>query len=228
MRRKNTKKDEIGKTGGLMFLLSIPFLFFLGGCLLLSWISIFLTAGTKDGQLGIFLFALIGTQVIFSSMPQGRVRIFIHELKHALFIAVVGDKIKNFSVGKDGGYVEYNVDKKDLGYTPLIALAPYYFPLLSLPALILCIVFSDMYQARLSLLLGVALAFDLNMGIGEIHSGQQDFKKVIGGFLVAGSYIAGWIFFWINVCLLWIIGDNNGFIFCAKMVFYKLFAVFGG
>ena len=223
MRRKiPKKKDYIGKIGGLTFLLSILFLFVLGACFLISSITIFLTTGARDGQLGIFLFAMIGTQIILAGLPPGRIRIFIHEVKHALLIAATDNKISDFSVDKHGGHVAYKIDKKDFHYLPLIALAPYCYPLLSLPAFVLCLIFSDSYPIQLSLLLGVTLAFDLNTGIHDIHSEQEDFKKVAGGFLIAGSYIAGWIFFWVNACLLWVIGNNYGFVFSANMLFYSL------
>jgi hypothetical protein len=214
--KKNKNQEYTKKVGGLGFIASAITTFIIGICFLIHSIFILLIIGSIDRRLELFLAALICMLVIMSKLPPGRFRVFIHELKHAVFIAFTGNKIKDFVVKKHTGNVSYEIDKSDVIYLPLIALAPYYFPLLSLPAFIICLWFNDTYSPCLPLLLGATLAFDLNTGIHDIHSEQDDFKKILGGFIIAGTYIGGSIFCWVNTCLLWIVGSNNGFIFCFK------------
>ncbi|MDR2338495.1 MAG: M50 family metallopeptidase [Deltaproteobacteria bacterium] len=226
-KKKNKNQEYTKKVGGLGFIFSAMMTFVIGICFFIHSILILLIIGSLKKEIELFFVIFICILIIMSKLPTGRFRVFIHELKHAIFIVFTGNKINDFVVKKNSGNVSYKITKDDIVYLPLIALAPYYFPLLSLPVLILCLWFDNTYSLELSLLLGATLAFDLNTGIHDIHHEQDDFKKILGGFLVAGTYIGGSIFCWVNTCLLWVIGNNNGFIFCFENTLNALKRYFG-
>ncbi len=214
VRRKT--KQKMKKVGGIRFFISALLLFALGACFLLHSALICSIIGTKHIHISNFFIAFLGTLFIMHLIPSGSFRIFIHEIKHSIFILLTGNKIKNIEVGRKSGNVSYQYKKSSTAYLSLIALAPYYFPLLSLPVLIAGLIFDNNHSNLLHLLLGITLAFDLNTCFHDIHKEQEDFRQILGGFLMAALYIGGALFCWVSLCLLWIIAHNNGIIFCFQ------------
>lgn len=70
--------------------------------------------------------------VIFFSVPRPlMIYVFGHELTHALWVWVLGGRVHRFEVGPDGGYIL--ADRTNTW----IALAPYFFPIYSIAAIVL-------------------------------------------------------------------------------------------
>ena len=144
-----------------------------------------------------------------------RFRTFIHELKHAIAVIYSGSKLKNFRVGHGEGEVQYEIPEDSSHYIPMIGLAPYCMPLLSVPVVAAAMIFEGRYSEWLPLAVGLALGADLALSWGEIHSRQSDFRSVAGGFFASALYISGVLFFWVNACFLWVIGGRNAFVYAG-------------
>jgi hypothetical protein len=211
MRKKKKPKKISTKVGSLSFLFSIVLMFLVGGLALISWVSLAQLQGFRADVWSLFAFGAIGAGAIICGSSESKFRTFIHELKHSVPLVLTGGKIKEFKVGEGKGHVEYQLYKRDLHMVPIIALAPYCWPLLSLPVFICALLFEEAYRFPFCAGIGAALAIDLITGYEEIHPHQTDFKQIFGGFLVAGSFVAGAFFCWTNVCLLWVVGGRDGF-----------------
>jgi hypothetical protein len=104
------------------------------------------------------------------------VYVFGHELTHALWVWLMGGRVTQFNVSRDGGYVVTN--KTNFW----IALAPYFFPIYSLLAiavyggLSLCF---DMqpYGRWLYTVLGVTWAFHLTFTCWMVPKNQTDLRS---------------------------------------------------
>lgn len=109
-----------------------------------------------------------------------------HELTHAVWVWLMGGRVKKFKASANGGHVV--VTKSNF----LIALAPYFFPLY---ALLVVGVFVaghlvwgwDRYRVWFHLLLGAAYAFHLTLTWHILKSNQSDITDQ--GYLFSGTVI---------------------------------------
>jgi hypothetical protein len=163
----------------------------------------------------------IAVLFIAGTSKMSKTRVFIHELKHFIVVILTGNRVKDFHVDTHTGHVAFAMYTDKVHFAPFIAMAPYFWPLLSLPMLIACLIFEDYNKAMLSIALGATLSFDLVTAYQDIHPHQTDFKQVFGGFLVCGVYLAGFHFMWTMFCLLWVLAGRSGFVY-AFYVFYEL------
>lgn len=99
--------------------------------------------------------------------------VFGHELTHALWVWIMGGRVKKFSASANGGQVV--VTKNNF----LIALAPYFFPLY---AVLVIVIFAAgrlvwgwrEYDVWFHLLLGAAYAFHLTLTFHILKGHQSD------------------------------------------------------
>ncbi|WP_153811468.1 hypothetical protein [Terrimicrobium sacchariphilum] len=99
--------------------------------------------------------------------------VFGHELTHAIWVMLMGGRVHRFQVTRQGGHIL--ADRTNTW----IALAPYFFPLYSLLAIIvygICGIFWDVapYRWILYMVIGVTWAFHLTFTVWMITKGQPD------------------------------------------------------
>ncbi len=99
--------------------------------------------------------------------------VFGHELTHALWVWMLGGRVSDFHVSREGGHIVS--DKHNFW----IALTPYFFPLYSIAVIALYgagSLFTNMepYHRWLYALIGVTWAFHLSFTLWMIPKGQTD------------------------------------------------------
>lgn len=216
------KPKVITKHTSIAFWLSIPCTFFLGSVLLITSYTLTSQYFFDNEKWALFLIGFLGGIVALAILPLTRTRVFLHELKHALMVVVSGGKLKGFLVRKDSGLVTYEISEKHASAGPAITLAPYCFPMLSLPVLLAAVILQDGRQLLFSALLGFTLGIDLSMCLGEVRPVQTDFKAVMGGFLFSALYIGGWLYCWTNLCLLWVVGGRDAMWYAGGVAVHLL------
>lgn len=170
--------------------------------------------------------SLFSAVVIVTSTKMEKFRTIIHEIKHAVVVKLTGNKLKKIVAESGEGYVEYQMYKDQVHFAPLIALAPYFFPLLSLPGFICVALYDTSYPVQGALALGFLLGADICFGIGEIHPHQTDFKQVVGGAFFSKLYLVGFYILWPSLITLWvksgITGIQHGILFVTEHVIKSL------
>jgi hypothetical protein len=193
------------KVGGLTFLISIPALFVLN-CVVLN--NLFSVVELAEGDSAYWLLGGVSLGLIIApAFSKGRVYVFIHEVKHAILASLAGNKWKGMKVGSQNGSFEYVFYKHTAHLNAFIFLAPYWFPIISIPVWLLCLTNWD--PQGLKLALGAALGADVYMGLKDMGPHQTDLSRIRGGVLVAKSYI---LLMTTLVCSLVTIGGILGLI----------------
>jgi hypothetical protein len=200
------------------FLLAIPGNFVIAGICLLSCLFLYESYLFEREIWALFATGLIGGLTLVGSSQIPRTRTLIHELKHAVVVLLTGNSLRSIHVEKYTGHVDYEMSAETVRFAPIIALAPYFFPILSLPMLILCLVFEESNKAMLTLGLGFCLATDLTTAFTELHPRQTDLKTIFGGALASASYLAGFHLMWFSVCTLWVIAGRKGYLYAGYLV----------
>ncbi len=182
--------------------------------LLATWlIALFLVPCTtysiyKFGHLGhlkLLACSLLG--VIFSVVfINGSLSVFLHELKHSVLSNLVGNRAKGMKVRRDSGHFEYEFTKETGRFNPFIALAPYFFPIITLPAaLVAAALLRDRETLQLCLI-GFCAGADLLICLRDISPHQTDFSAIRGGFKVGLAYVVAInIILW-SLLLMWAVG----------------------
>ncbi len=170
-------------------------------------------------------FGIIASVLIVASSKIHKLRTIIHEVKHAIMILMTGNKLQSIVAEKHEGYVEYKMYQDKMHFAPLIKLAPYFFPLFSLPMFCIAMIFDSVNAVFCSLLLGISLGADAAFGIEEIHPFQTDFKKLLGGFFISKLYLVGFYLFWSLTLTLWVRsgfgGILQGFSFLGELLILR-------
>ena len=117
--------------------------------------------------------AVLWVIVFYSSPRPLLIYVFGHEFTHALWVWMMGGRVSDFSVSRDGGYIV--TDKHNVW----IALAPYFFPLYSMLVIVIYGIagmFCDVtpYHRLLYALIGATWAFHTTFTIWMIPKGQTD------------------------------------------------------
>jgi len=198
--KKDKKKQKPKKRFSFAFLLSIFSNFILTAVFLLTIIHYETKYNIDIQEWYIFGIGILGALGLIVSSKISKFRVFIHELKHSILVGLSGNVLKDFVVKKNTGHVEYQMYQDKAHYAPLISLAPYFFPLFSLPAFILVLFIREPYPIQSIMLLGFTLGADLTFSISEIHSHQTDFQVIVGGFLVSALYLVGFYMMWSFAC----------------------------
>jgi hypothetical protein len=120
--------------------------------------------------------------------------VFGHELTHALWVWLMGGRVSRFRVGRDGGHI---IASRTNFW---IALAPYFFPLYSILALVLYGALSLFYNLQASgrwlyAVIGLTWAFHLTFTLWMIPKKQTDLSD-------HGTFFSLVIIYLMNVLLL--------------------------
>ena len=171
---------------------------------------------TEELSWAIFAAGVVAAATIVGGMKLHRFRTFVHELKHAVVVILTGNRIYDFRVDKHTGHVKYSLTHDTLRFAPLIAIAPYFLPLFSVPVLVACLIFDQTFSNWLCFILGFALTTDIILGFQEIHPHQTDIKNSFGGIILVGLFIVSIQIMWTSICLLWVTAGRDGFIFAGE------------
>jgi len=120
--------------------------------------------------------------------------VFGHELTHAIWVLLMGGKVHKFHVASEGGHIL--ADRTNTW----IALAPYFFPIYSVLAIViygLCGLFFDIshYRELLYALIGVTWAFHFTFTCWMITKGQPD-------LYYGGTFFSIMLIYLINLAIL--------------------------
>jgi hypothetical protein len=133
--------------------------------------------------------------IAFFGLPRPLlIYVFGHELTHAVWVLLMGGRITRFRVGRDGGHII--TDRNNFW----IALAPYFFPLYSLIAIVvygmLSLAFNmQPYGRVLYGLIGVTWAFHFTFTCWMIPKNQTDLTD-------HGTFFSLVMIFLLNLLLL--------------------------
>lgn len=126
----------------------------------------------------------------FASMfIKGHLSVSIHELKHYILSQLVGNKFKGMRVRKHSGHVVYHYTPQTEKYNALIALAPYWFPLFTLPALLIALSISLELTKMVLMIVGFGYGVDLLLNIRDISPIQTDLTNINGGYNVGLAFV---------------------------------------
>lgn len=122
---------------------------------------------------GVFYFFL---WLVYLSRREGFWRTLEHELTHALFSILSFKRVHSLSASRRrGGTIRVE------GGNTLIALAPYFFPLLTSVFILLKPLVNSNFQIYLNFLIGLSYIFHLTNVVQEFHPGQPDLQ--VSGFV---------------------------------------------
>ena len=123
-----------------------------------------------------------------------------HELTHALFAVLLFKKVHAFAVRRGaGGQVEIQGDNF------IIALSPYFFPLLTVAIILFKPALGPAQQWLPNILMGFTLMFHLVHLVQEFHPDQPDLKK--GGMIFSLAVVLFFNIFFIGLSLAAIDGQ---------------------
>jgi hypothetical protein len=145
-------------------------------------------------QLGIGAGMFFLTWIFFLSRRDSFWSVVEHELTHAVFALMFFKKVRALNADRRrGGLVKVE------GGNFVIALAPYFFPLLSVFLILVKPLVLTNYQWILNGLLGFTLMFHLLYLFGEFHPSQPDLQET--GFLFSAAVIIFFNLFFIGLSL---------------------------
>jgi hypothetical protein len=155
------KKNQPIKVGGIAFFSTLAALLILA---LSNTVGLVLLAPQADPLRWIyFLAGLAAGWFIVRRLGPGRVGIFLHELKHRVISNLAGNREKSLKVADNSGEFEYEYTKYTARYNALIALAPYWFPLLFVPVFVVCLLTPLRETAPALALCGLAFGIDFKL-----------------------------------------------------------------
>ncbi|HMO02301.1 MAG TPA: hypothetical protein PKD37_06405 [Oligoflexia bacterium] len=203
---KRKKQPETGPVGGFAFFFS--FLVVLGvgifniGVLAINYNSLSL-------YLGIFFIIdyLIGI-LLASFLIRGHLAVFLHEVRHKILSALVGNKTKAIHVSSESGHFEYSYTKETAHMNSLIALAPYWLPMFTIISIALGGIFLGKDQMiTYKIIVGLAAGIDASLNFRDISPIQTDINQIRGGYRVGLGYIIAMNLFLYSYLIAWITGD---------------------
>lgn len=200
------------------FLLSIPICFLLFGVFSLAIVARVSTVGLDHVAVGWFALGFLIATVVFQLRSFRIAQTFVHEMKHAALVILSGGKVHKVRVNRDTGVVQYELPHESSRYEPMILMAPYCAPVLTLPAYIFACVSYPSYVVASTLLLGLAAGCDLSQSWQDLHEHQTDLKKIRGGPFVTIPFIAAVNLFWFSTLALWIVAKNEGFKLAYQLI----------
>jgi hypothetical protein len=99
-----------------------------------------------------------------------------HELTHSIFAWMTFHHVSDFKATfNSGGYVQIHGGK---GGNWLILIAPYWFPTLTIPVMLILGLHPAAHADTVSCLLGVTFSYQLTSTYLETHRGQTDLQRV--------------------------------------------------
>ncbi|RMG42814.1 MAG: hypothetical protein D6719_05325 [Candidatus Dadabacteria bacterium] len=215
--QKKKKADE--KIGGFAFFLSLFFLLFLAIFNLTLLPSLWDSYAFSNILRFSAAFLVGGWAAHY--LIRGRTSVFIHELKHSIVSNLAGNKAKGMKIAERSGHFEYQYTKATEEYNAFIALAPYFFPLFTLPALGISLIFWYHNHAALVFAAGVGYGLDSLLNIRDIGPHQTDFTVIKGGFRVGLLYVVAMNTTLFTILMAWVMQE----VFGLKFLLYGLWEV---
>ena len=119
-------------------------------------------------------------------------------------------------VGEESGHFEYSYTKGTAGYNALIALAPYWLPLFTVPiAGIVMLVGIEQHLVRVGLV-SLAYGIDVMTGAADVAPWQTDLTQIRGGYKVGKMFVILAQAATATIFLAWVLGDVAGLMLLAK------------
>lgn len=223
MSSQNSKKEAekrkkllSKKVGSIAFYIAIPCSFIVAITLGKALIHVIANAAFDLETLILFFCSFLGAIIVFGTSKIPRLRTFLHESKHAVLVILTGNKLKEFKAAKDTGHVSYDLYTDRIHLGPFITLAPYFFPLFSLPIFIVAIIAGDWYSELFIVLLSFSLGLDIITALQELHPHQSDLQRIVGGRWFAYLFIGGVNLTWSLTCIVWILGGGQGLLIAGS------------
>lgn len=130
---------------------------------------------------------------------------FEHELTHAIFAWLTLHRVTGLSVTwRQGGACTYEGSG---GGNWLISIAPYWFPTVALPILLVAAWTENLQGQEVQLLLGIAVSYQITSTWRETHVGQTDLQKTT--WLFAGLFIPTANLLTYGAILLWTLDSST-------------------
>lgn len=209
--RRGRLKKNLQKVGGFAFYLSLVSLAALSisnFCAIIQSLPVIVALHRTDlavlaggMTLGYFFSLLI--------LPE-QIHVFMHETKHALVSGLVGNTWKGMNVGNHSGHFEYSYSKQTAHYNAMISLAPYFVPLISIPALLLAVAAFRPEHRWMLAVISVGAGIDLYSNIRDIDPRQPDFISIKGGYRVAVAYVTFANAFLLSLLIAWGLLGGDG------------------
>lgn len=225
-RSKNRKKKQNSRPFSIAFLIAIPGNFIIGALALISIAHLIHISFIKTEIGALFASGFLSALVLVGTAKISRLRVLVHEIKHAVMVILTGNSLKGMQVKSTTGHVEFGMYENRMHFAPIISLAPYFLPLFSLPVLVACILIEASQLRILAMLLGASLATDMSMAYTDLHPHQSDLQKVTGGPFFGLLYLASAHFLWVTICMLWVVGGRSAYVYSALFLanVFKQFA----
>lgn len=211
-RKKKTKIDLKKKFGSFAFFFSIPVTLVLAAIGIRTLMRLVELYPFDRLRWSVFAMGVCLAVIVFSGSGWQRLKTFLHELKHAVIVVLTGNKLTGFSFGKREGSVEYQVYKSNMHFEPFVLLAPYFYPLISLPVLLVAIIAEPDFPLQFYFILGCALGIDGITAFEEYHPRQTDLQRIFGGVLVTFPFIVLLNLLWWCCCCLWLVAGTRGYV----------------
>lgn len=205
---KKQKRLEVAAAGALPVRVPKRWVKFLVGLFLLppAWIltQTFFTAFARTTlhdafwateEFWFFTLGVVLWLVVFFSLPRPLwLYVFGHELTHAVWVWMMGGRVHQFRVTRDGGHIL--ADRTNTW----IALAPYFFPIYSVLAIVIFGIagfFVDVwpYRTVLYAVIGVTWAFHLSFTLWMVPKGQPDLHY-------GGTFFSLMVIYLLNLAIL--------------------------
>ena len=209
--------------GGIPFFSSLLSLIYLGitnSIIIIIWLP---TAYLRN--ILFFILAFVIGAWMANYFIRGHFSVLLHEFKHSFISGLVGNKFEGYKIRKNHGHFEYKYSKETKKYNALIALAPYFLPVFTVPVwLISGLIFADS-PARALMLIGVAYGADCALNYRDIGPHQTDFTNLTGGYWIGIFFVTMMNLTILTMVLAWVIGQNHGlkFLFYSHFLFWRNF-----
>jgi hypothetical protein len=227
-KRRKKKSDKITpqKSGGIAFFMSLFFL------TLLSVNNVYMLPNLWDEeglQRAMRFFAGFVVGGWFAAVfIKGKNSVLIHEVKHAIISGLAGNKWKRMKVKGDSGYFKYAYSKSTAEYNAFIALAPYWLPLFTVPALLIALPIWYGSHSLVVVIVGIGYGADCILNFRDVSRVQTDITHITGGYNVGLSYIVVINIAIATILLAWVMQKVPGLMtlvwglwtFCMHIVSY--------
>lgn len=216
--RKKSEPDTKRRFGSLAFYFSIPTAAVLTLLVGAQAYYYFQNHPLDVGRIVIFCHSFLAGILVATTLLSERMRTLIHELKHAALVILSGNKIKEISVGSGEGHVHYEAYQDRVHLEPFVAMAPYFFPLFSLPILLVSFFIDSFYPTAALYCLGIFYGIDLTTGYLEITAFQSDLKRIYGGFIATRAFLLAVNLFYLSLVLFWALSGKQGILVSLELL----------
>lgn len=155
---------------------------------------------------GAFALGLVIGLFVFTQ----HLKVFIHELKHALLSGLVGNRWRGMMVKGRSGHFEYAYSSRTARYNAFISLAPYWIPLFTLLFLLIASAAFGSRPTWIMAALGFGYGIDLVCNMRDVSPHQTDFSLIRGGFVVGLIYVIAINLMILSILLTYVFAQHAG------------------